>query len=321
MTMVECNTGYLSCIVVNRNTADLLVTCVEHLFASDLDREPEVVVVDNGSTDDSVARIRARFPTVEVVEAGRNLGFAAAVNRGVKHTAGDLILLLNTDALLDKECCRTLVELMRTVPKIGMAGPQLLNEDGSFQTSYEAVPTLATETLNRSLLKRLFPSRFPSKTRSLFAPEPVEALIGAVVMIRRSALEQLGGFDEHYFFFLEETDLALRMRMAGWTVMHDPRAKAVHLQGATANTLPSAARIEFYRSRYIFFRKHYGSAPALFLKVALTANLMLNALFLGLATAATLGKASRIRDKFWVRTDLLAWHLRGCPDSAGLPRN
>jgi len=203
MTMVECNTGYLSCIVVNRNTADLLVTCVEHLFASDLDREPEVVVVDNGSTDDSVARIRARFPTVEVVEAGRNLGFAAAVNRGVKHTAGDLILLLNTDALLDKECCRTLVELMRTVPKIGMAGPQLLNEDGSFQTSYEAVPTLATETLNRSLLKRLFPSRFPSKTRSLFAPEPVEALIGAVVMIRRSALEQLGGFDEHYFFFLE----------------------------------------------------------------------------------------------------------------------
>jgi len=319
--MVESGTESLSCIVVNRNTADLLITCLERLFASELDHEPEVVVVDNGSTDDSVGRVRARFPQVEVLEAGKNLGFSAAVNRGVKRSNRELILVVNTDALLDGDCCRTLAELMMTVPKVGMTGPQLLNEDGSFQTSYEAVPTLATETLNRSLLKRLFPSRFPSKTRRLFAPEPVEALIGAVVMIRRIALEQLGGFDEDYFFFLEETDLALRMRMAGWTVMHDPRARAVHLQGATANTFQSAARIEFYRSRYIFFRKHHGFPSELFLKAVLTANLFLNSLFLGLLAVATLGKVPRIRDRFRVRTDLLAWHLRGCPQSAGLPRD
>jgi GT2 family glycosyltransferase len=321
MSMVESVTESLSCVVVNRNTADLLMTCLEHLFASELDHEPEVVVVDNGSTDDSVARVRDRFPQVSVLQAGRNLGFSAAVNRGVKQGAGDLVLVVNTDAMLERDCCHTLAELMRTVPKVGMAGPQLLNEDGSFQTSYEAVPTLATETLNRSLLKRLFPTRFPGKNRCLFAPEPVEALIGAVVMIRRSALEQLGGFDEDYFFFLEETDLALRMREAGWTVMHHPRARALHLQGATANTLPSAARIEFYRSRYVFFRKNYGSGSAGLLKVVLTANLLLNALFLGLGTIATLGRARRMRDRFRVRTDLLVWHLQGCPDSAGLPRD
>lgn len=319
--MVEFGAESLSCIVVNRNTAVLLIKCLERLFASDLDCPLDVVVVDNGSVDDSVALARARFPKVEVLEAGKNLGFSAAVNRGLEHTSGDLVLVLNTDALLDRDCCRILMELMRTVPKVGMAGPQLLNEDGSLQTSYEAVPTLATETLNRSLLKRLFPSRFPGKTRRLFAPEPVEALIGAVVMIRRIALEQLGAFDEDYFFFLEETDLAVRMRMAGWTVMHDPRAKAVHLQGATANKLPSAARIEFYRSRYIFFRKHYGFASALLLKLALTANLLFNALFLGLGVIATLGKVPRVRDRFRVRTDLLKWSLRGWPDSAGLPRD
>jgi GT2 family glycosyltransferase len=210
---------------------------------------------------------------------------------------------------------------MALVPDAGMAGPQLLSADGSLQTSYEAVPTLTTETLNRSLLKRLFPSRFPGKSRLLSCPEPVEALIGAVMMIRRAAMKQMGGFDEDYFFFLEETDLAVRMRAAGWKVMHEPRAKAVHLQGATAKTDEAAARIEFYRSRYTFFRKHYGRPSSSILKMALTANLTLNVLVLGIATLLSLGRAQILSDRFRIRSKLWKWHLRGCPQGPGLPRN
>jgi len=311
----------LSCIVVNRNTVDLLIKCLEHIFSSDLDSEPEVVLVDNGSRDDSVSRVRERFPRVKIIEAGRNLGFAAAVNRGVAVCSGNYILLVNTDALLEKGCAKSLLDLMITVPRVAMAGPQLLNDDGSLQTSYEAVPTLATETLNRSLLKRLFPSRYPGKRRLLFAPEPVQALIGAVVMIRREALEQLGGFDEDYFFFMEETDLALRIRLAGWLVMHDPRARSVHLQGATAKAHEAAARIEFYRSRYTFFRKHYGTGAARFLKAVMAANLFMNYLFLGIANLASLGRVQKLRHRFRVRADLFKWHLKGCPEGVGLPRD
>lgn len=310
----------LSAIIVNRNTSALLVRCLEHIHRSLLEDQLEIIVVDNGSTDDSVAAVRELYPEATVIEAGRNLGFAAANNRAIAVARGDFFLLVNTDALLQPHCAEYLVSLMRRIPRIGMAGPQLLNEDGTAQTSYEAVPTLATETLNRSLLKRLFPSKYPGKGRRLLSPEPVEALIGAVMMLRREAMEELGGFDEGYFFFLEETDLAVRMRKAGWKVIHEPRAIAVHLQGATAKTYQAAARIEFYRSRYLFFQKHYGPRSTSILRAVLKANLFVNVLFLGLAWVVTLGKVEKIRRKFLVRNELWKWHRRGCPPDSGLPR-
>jgi GT2 family glycosyltransferase len=294
--------------------------CLAHVYDSDLPQPPEVIVVDNGSTDDSVKRVREAYPEVIVIEAGRNLGFAAANNRAFEKASGGFMLLVNTDALLERDCAGKLLTLMEGDSRIGMAGPQLLNDDGSPQTSFEAVPTLATETLNRSLLKRLFPKRYPGKGRVFTAPESVEALIGAVMMIRRDALDELQGFDEDYFFFLEETDLAVRMRKAGWKVVHEPAAKAVHLQGATAKTYQAASRIEFYRSRYLFFHKHYGPAAMKALKTVMTANLTLNALGLGVATAATLGRVHSVAGQFRVRSQLWKWHLSGCPEGWGLPR-
>lgn len=319
--MAESSQIDLSVIVVNRNTADLLSKCLDHVFRSDLEWEPEVIVVDNGSSDDSVSRVRSAYPRVIVLEAGSNLGFAAANNRAFRQARGRFLLLVNTDALLDRECAGVLLALMKSDPRIGMVGPQLLHPDGTRQTSYEAVPTLATETLNRSLLKRLFPARFPGKNREVGGPVPVEALIGAIMMIRREALDQLHGFDEDYFFFLEETDLAVRMRGQGWLVMHEPRARGVHLQGGSANTYQAAARIEFYRSRYLFFRKHYGSTATWLLRGALTANLTLNVLGLGLVTALSLGMARSTAARLDQRAALWMWHLKGCPQGAGLPRD
>jgi GT2 family glycosyltransferase len=310
----------VSVVIVNRNTADLLVQCLAHVCASDLPQPPEVIVVDNGSSDDSVKRVRETYPEVIVIEAGRNLGFAAANNRAFEKASGRFMLLVNTDALLEKDCASKLLGLMDNDPRIGMAGPQLLNDDGSFQTSFEAVPTLATETLNRSLLKRLFPNKYPGKGRVFTGPESVEALIGAVMMLRREALDELHGFDEDYFFFLEETDLAVRMRKAGWKVVHEPAARAVHLQGATAKTYQAASRIEFYRSRYLFFRKHYGLAAMNTLKTVMTANLTLNAVGLAIATAASFGKVRSVAGQFRVRSQLWKWHLNGCPEGWGLPR-
>jgi GT2 family glycosyltransferase len=319
--MSESPEHLLSIIIVNRNTADLLMDCLEHVFESDLPRAPQVIVVDNGSTDNSVERVRTNYPQVLVIEAGRNLGFAAACNRAIEKSDGDILLLVNTDAMLERDCARKLMNLMTEDSRVGMVGPQLMNEDGTRQTSYEAVPTLATETLNRSLLKRLFPARFPGKNRMVSEPEPVEALIGATMMLRRVALDQLGRFDEDYFFFLEETDLAVRMRGRGWKVMFEPRARAVHLQGATAKAYAAAARIEFYRSRYLFFRKHYGPAARTILKTVLSLNLTLNVVALGSATLLTLGRARGLARRFRVIAQLWTWHLRGCPAGPGLPRD
>jgi GT2 family glycosyltransferase len=268
-----------------------------------------------------VARIKQAHPNVILIEAGRNLGFAAANNRALETARGDFLLFVNTDALLEPDCAQRLLHVMEACPKAAIVGPQLVNPDGTAQTSYEAVPTLATETLNRSLLKRLFPSRYPGKNRSLSAQEAVEALIGAVMLVRRQALEQVGGFDEGFFFFLEETDLAVRLRDAEWQVVHDPSARAAHLQGATAKQYHAEARIEFFRSRYRFFAKHYGKSQKRILKAVLVANLMLYVLVLGIAVLATFGMVAGIVETFRVRWELLTWHFRGCPSGRGLPRH
>jgi len=310
----------ISFVIVNRNTAALLIRCLAHIFQSKLSQIPQVIVVDNGSTGDSVAQVRSSYPDVEIIEAGRNLGFAAANNRAFSISRGRFIMLVNTDAMLEQECAGRLLDLMKADPRIGMAGPQLLNDDGSPQTSFEAVPTLATETLNRSLLKRLFPKRFPGKRVRLEFSTQVEALIGAVMMIRKKAIDEIGAFDESYFFFLEETDLAVRMRKAGWKVVLDPSSQAVHLQGATAKTYRADARIEFYRSRYLFFRKHYGLVAENVLRAVIVANLSLNVIGLGLATAVTLGRSRSVAGNFHIRSELWKWHLQGCPDGKGLPR-
>lgn len=311
----------LSVIIVNRNTSDLLTRCISKLLESNIDETPQIIVVDNGSTDDSVRLVRSLYPEILVFEAGKNLGFAAANNLGFSMSAGEFVLLLNTDALLDKLCLERMLKLAQLDELIALIGPQLLNDDGTHQTSYEATPTLLTETTNRSLLKRLFPKRYPGKNERLVEPKDVETVIGAVMLIRKKAFEEIGGFDPRYFFFFEETDLAVRLRQSGWRVVHDPLAKAFHLQGGSAKSYRSAARIEFYRSRYTFFEKFYGSMSKSFLKTIVMINLGLNVTIYSVMNLVTLGLFERIRERSKVWSALWSWHLKGCPDGYGLPRD
>ncbi|MFH0958913.1 MAG: glycosyltransferase family 2 protein [Pseudomonadota bacterium] len=315
------NKSALSVIIVNRNTSGLLIDCLSSLFNSDLKQSPEVLVVDNGSDDDSVVKLKNYFPGVNVLEARRNLGFAAANNLGVSKTHGEFLLLVNTDVILEKDSVSKMLELAESNARIAIVAPQLLNRDGTNQTSYEATPTLLTECTNRSLLKRIFPKRYPSKNRILLEPADVETVIGAVMLIRRKAFEEVGEFDENYFFFFEETDLAVRLRSAGWSIKHEPRAKATHFQGGSAKSVPVGARIEFYRSRYIFFDKFYGKASKNFLKSVVIFNLTLNAIAYGLLNLVTLKRIKDLSTKSSVWTTLLKWHAQGCPDNCGIPRD
>ncbi len=309
----------ISFVIVNRNTSHLLLQCIGHIQASDPPVKSEIILVDNGSTDDSVSQIRSRYPDVHIIEAGRNLGFAAANNRALSVAKGEILLLVNTDALLEADCAAKLLNVMKSDSHVGMIGPQLLNADGTNQNSFEAMPDIMTETLNRSLLKRILPKKYPGKKT---APNCIEvpSLIGAVMMIRKDLLVKLGGFDEGYFFFFEETDLALRIRQAGFKVMHEPQAKAIHLQGATAGSYRPEARIEFYRSRYTFFNKHYGPVHAGVLKTVVFVNLVLSSAGMNLANIATLRKSERLNSRLETANRLLKWHIRGCPGHWGLPR-
>src|SRR5260370_22590230 len=196
----------LSVIIVTRNTCELTAEAVASVFDSRDSFSKEVIVVDNGSTDDTTAVIPRKFPAVKYRSAGANLGFARANNLGAREAAGEILLPLNSDARPQPDALAIAIDWLRAHPHCGVAGAQLLNPDGTRQNSTATRPTLATALLNKSLLRRLFPRRFAGNEQGLSEPAEVELVVGAFLLTRKRRWYTLCGLDERFFFFLEEAD-------------------------------------------------------------------------------------------------------------------
>ncbi len=308
----------LSIIIVNWNTREHLLRCLKSVFQSEEGRPWEVIVIDNGSQDGSAEEARRLFPGIRLIANERNLGFARATNQGINIASGKYLLLLNPDTEVKGRAIEELVAFMEGHPDAGIAGGQLLNGDGSRQNSIANFPSLATELLNKSLLRRLFPGKFPGKEKNYPSPIEVDSVIGACMIAKREALEQVGVLDEDYFLFLEETDWCYRMRKAGWKVYHVPQAEIVHFQGRSAETKKREAKVEYYQSRYRFFRKNRGDLQWFLLLVGLMARLAIELFTMAVGCLMALFFVRRWRKRLSIYLYLMAWHLRFCPKEWGL---
>ena len=310
----------VSIIIVTRNTCQLTCAAIKSVLSGQDSPSREIFLVDNGSTDETRAVVAKRFPPVHLLRSDRNLGFARAANLAAREAQGQFLLLLNSDAALQPKSLSAVVGWMRAHPDCGAAGVQLLNPDGSPQNSIANFPTLATELLNKSLLRRLCPRRYPGKEHRFTEPLEVETVVGACMIIRRDVWDAIGGLDERYFFFFEETDFCLQARRLGKRLMHLPQIKVWHGQGQTAKKDSPAARIEYWRSRYIYFAKNHRLSVRVVLVVGLLLRLFANCLASGLLVALTFGRNARWKNKWQVNSALSLWHLRGKPQDMGLPR-
>ena len=310
----------VSAIIVTRNTVELTCAAVASLIRSADKSAKEIVVVDNGSTDATSELLPRTFPGVTYLRSDKNLGFAGANNLAAREVTGEFLLLLNSDARVEADAVAVAVDYMREHVDCAVTGAQLLNPDGSRQNSIANSPSLATELLNKSLLRRLFPRRFPGKEQQFTAPLEVESVVGAFMLIRRSAWLALGGLDERFFFFLEETDFCLQARRRGWKVVHLPKARVCHEQGKSAKQVGAGARIEYWRSRYAYFGKNHGLITCTLLGCGLCLRLALSCVTSGLLVLASLGLSPRWRHRWKVNRTLGLWHLLGCPAGMGLPR-
>jgi len=302
----------LSVLIVNWNTKDLLLKCLASVYETAQDLHFEVWLVDNASSDGSVAAALKRFPEIHVIQNPRNLGFAAANNRALKQMRGGYALLLNTDAELTGSAVQELFKFMENTSEAAMACGQLLNLDGTRQNSIANFPSLPLLFTNESLLRMLFPKTYPSKFRDYESPIEVESCIGACMMVRKEAMDTVGLLDERFFFFFEETDWAYRMHKAGWKVYLVPNARIVHAQGQTVGP-EAGGRILFYRSRYLYFKKWFPKGyPLMFTAVVM--RLLVSTLLTGIAVFFTAGCLTKLRHRLSVYGKIVMWHLRGCPE-------
>jgi len=299
----------LSIVIVNWNTRELLKNCLESVVRTVHDLTYEIIVVDNASTDGSVAMLGELFPQVRIIPNNENRGFGAANNQAFQTMEGRYALLLNTDTILMENAVRDLFSFMESHPEAGMCCGQLLNRDGSKQNSIAAFPTLLTLLTNMSLLEYLLPGKYPSKRYEHSQPIVVDSGVGACLMVRKAAMDVVGWFDERYFFFFEETDWAYRMRLADWKVFHVPTARIYHLQGQSIGP-DIQSRIEFYRSRYQFFKKWHSPHYYILVRLVIFGRLTVNWFLTTLAVALTLGFVKGSCDKLRVYSKLLCWHVK-----------
>ncbi len=265
----------LSIVIVNWNVCALLRRCLHSILATmGVWPVSEVIVVDCASADGSVAMVQREFPSVRLLSASENLGYARGANWGVAQAAGRYLMIMNPDTEIVDDALATLVHYMEAHPGVGAVGPQLRYADGSAQPSRRRFPTPMTAFWESTLLQQWFPrNRFAQHYYMVDQPadltQPVDWLVGAALMIRRAAWEQVGPLDEGYFMYFEELDWCRRCRAAGWEVHYVPQAVVIHHEGKSSGQVPAARTVRFQRSKVRYFRKYHGAAWAFLIRVFL----------------------------------------------------
>jgi GT2 family glycosyltransferase len=265
----------LSVVIVNWNTSKFLEKCLASIYSNHIEREFEVWVVDNASTDQSVPMVRERFSQVNLIVNEKNRGFSGANNQAIRRCSGEYVVLLNPDTEVRSKALDRLVDYMESHPEAGGAGPLILNPDGTRQISCYPEPTLSRELWRLFQLDRI--RHYGTYNFNAWDPDgqrEVDVIQGACLILRSSALEELGLLDEDYFMYTEEVDLCFRLRKARWKLIWVPQAEVVHYGGQATQQVATEMFLELYRSKILYFNKHHGKLSANFYKsIVLAATL------------------------------------------------
>lgn len=260
----------LSIIIVSWNVSVHLKTCLHSIGARD---GVEVIVVDSGSSDDTVAMVRATFPGVKLLAQSANLGFTRCNNIGLAASSGRYVLLLNPDTEVIGDALEQMCAYLDAHPDVGIVGPHTLNSDGSHQSTRRRFPTLATGLFESTWLQAFAPTalldHYYVRDRADGDTFDVDWVQGSALMARREVYAQIGGLDEGYVMYSEELDWCRRAKLAGWRVVYLGSARIIHHGGKSSEQASARRHIHFQESKLRYFHKHHGWLAAQALRLCL----------------------------------------------------
>ncbi|MFZ4515775.1 MAG: glycosyltransferase family 2 protein [Acidimicrobiia bacterium] len=253
-----------SAVIINYNAGALLTKCVASVFADASAGLPNIVVVDNASSDSSLADLRAQFPEVAVVETGANLGYARAANLGIASTTTSVVAVLNPDLVFHPGTAAAMLARVDSQTSVGAVGPEIRNVDGSVYPSARNFIGLGAAvghaTLGAIAPHNRWTRAYRGEARYGSGARAVDWCSGAALWLRRSALDAVGGWDERYFMYVEDVDLCWRLGRAGFEVWYEPAGVVTHVQGATTRARPYRMIIEHHRSWWKFTKVRWQGA-------------------------------------------------------------
>lgn len=253
----------LSIVILNYNTKQLTLDAIQSVYDSELAYSSEIILVDNASSDGLIEEIPRIYPKVQVIANKENVGFSRANNQGIRISKGRYVLLLNSDTILEKDALQKMIAFMDKHPKVGAGGGKLVLPDGSLDKACRrGFPTPSASFYYAFGFSKMFPDkpRFNQYQLGYLSPDetyPVDCLVGAFMMVRREAIDQVGLLDEEFFMYGEDIDWCYRIKQAGWEIYYYPEAKITHYKGASSRRKPWKIVYEFHRAMYLFHRKHY----------------------------------------------------------------
>jgi hypothetical protein len=309
----------LAIAIVNWNTKDLLKACLRSIFDQTRGLDYQVWVVDNASSDGSVEMVKGEFPQVRLIENMTNVGFTKANNQVLRQSRGKYVLLLNSDTQVIGNAIKELFDFMEAHPEAGAGGCQLLNRDGSFQSSCGRFPKLISIFFGGEVVNRFFKKIF--KNRTFFAEyglneedhhsfQNVDFVKGCCILLRKLALEKAGLLDENLFMYFEEMDLCYRIKQQGYKILYSPGPKVLHLGGQSSRFVGETVFRNLNSQAYLF-RKHYGNAHVFALKWVVAAGSLIRVpIYFLIFTLATKEKRILIRPKLIWNLYALKWFAR-----------
>lgn len=263
----------LSVIIVSWNVQPLLRACLHSVAAESGGLALQVIVVDSASSDGSADMVAAEFPWVTLIRCHENVGFPRGNNIGIAAANGRFVLLLNPDTVVHDQALLKMVQYLEAHPAVGVVGAQLLNEDGSVQSSRRRFPTLITGFVESSWLQAWAPtavlSHYYAQDLADDQISQVDWVMGACLMTRQPIVQQVGGLDEGYFMYSEELDWCRRIKAAGWQVVYLPTAQVTHFQGKSSDQVVAQRHIYFNRAKLRYYRKYHGRLAATLLRLFL----------------------------------------------------
>ena len=267
----ESKLSDVSIILINYNTRDLTKKCLESIYEKTSGVNFEVVVVDNNSNDGSCEMIQECFPEIKLIKSESNLGFASAANIAIENSDCKYIFLLNTDTVLINNAIKVMVDFMNDNTQAAACGGALYNQNGDFVYSFGNLPRLRTYILNRLGLRFLNkPDKKNRKKR-----QEVEHIIGADLMLRRQALEDVGKFNTEFFLYNEELEFQYRLKNNNYKIYYLPEAEIIHLEGKSCQD--SKLKIKYMRNgEYLYFKHTKKYLPKMVLKGIFTVLNMLD---------------------------------------------
>ena len=252
----------VSIIIVNWNTKNFLIECLNSIKSDIFSEKVEIIVIDNNSTDGSQEAVKKKFTDVFLISNKSNLGFAKANNIGINKSKAKYCCLVNSDIKVIPGCLKKMYDYMEKNTNIGILGPRILNTDLSIQRNYRKFPNLWTDFVETLGLHNIFQkSKYFSGSYygnvQFDSPIRVDILTGCFLMVRRDALKEVGLLDNNFFFYGEDKDWCKRFWKANWKVFYFPNTQAIHYGQASSSKAPIKFFIELQHAQIQYYKKHY----------------------------------------------------------------